>query len=43
MKEMEGKPQKEEDKWKKELESKALWREWVEGAVGRERGCLPGK
>lgn len=30
----------EQDKWKSELESEALWRERVEGAVRGERGCL---
>lgn len=33
----------EQDKWKRELGGKALWREWVEGTVGGERGCLAGK
>lgn len=45
MKEMEHKPHEgaagtEQDKWKSKLERKALWREWVEGAVGGEGGWL---
>lgn len=45
MREMEHKPHEgaagtEQDKWKKELESKALWREWVEGGWLGNRGLL---